>query len=373
MRLQRSSTDPLVAPAQVWGGLATEAQAGAIRLMAHLASDLVDPRSRLDAQGDHTMSSQIGHPKIRPEHLDLRALIYVRQSTPMQVRDNIASTARQYDLVRCADRFGWPEGHIQVIDQDQGHSGASAIGRDGFQYLMAEVCLGHVGAVLSLEASRLARSYSDWCRLIEICGLTDTLVIDEDGVYDPTQYNDRLLLGIKGTMSEAELHWLRSRLLGGKLEKARAGQLRFRLPTGLVYDPAGQIVLDPDEQVQHAIRLVFDSFERVRAALGVVQYFAENHLSIPTRHHGGTRGGQLTWRPLDHGRVLAILHNPDVRGHLRLRADQDPHHRLARRGATCQRADAAASPPRTGRSSSTTTIPPTSLGSQFQREPAATH
>src|SRR4051794_23940110 len=260
------------------------------------------------------MSSRLGHPKIRPEHLDRHALIYVRQSTPMQVRDNIASTARQYDLARCADRFGWPKEHIQVIDQDQGHSGASSLGRDGFQYLMAEVCLGHVGAVLSLEASRLARSNSDWCRLIEICSLTDTLVIDEDGVYDPTQYNDRLLLGIKGTMSEAELHWIRSRLLGGKQEKARAGQLRFRPPTGLVHDPAGQLVLDPDEQVQHAIRLVFDTFERVGAALGVVQYFAENHLRIPTRHYGRARNGQLTWRPLDHGRILAILHNPAYAG-----------------------------------------------------------
>jgi len=260
------------------------------------------------------MSSRLGHPKIRPEHLDRPALIYVRQSTPMQVRDNIASTARQYDLARSAAQFGWLKEHIQVIDQDQGHSGASAIGRDGFQYLMAEVCLGHVGAVLSLEASRLARSNSDWCRLIEICSLTDTLVIDEDGVYDPTQYNDRLLLGIKGTMSEAELHWLRSRLLGGKQEKARAGQLRFRPPTGLIHDPTGAIVLDPDEQVQHTIRLVFDTFARVGAALGVVQYFAENHLLIPTRHYGRTRHGQLTWRPLDHGRVLAILHNPAYAG-----------------------------------------------------------
>lgn len=260
------------------------------------------------------MSPRLSHPKIRPEHLDRHALIYVRQSTPMQVRDNTASTARQYDLARCADQLGWPKEHIQVIDQDQGHSGASSLGRDGFQYLMAEVCLGHAGAVLSLEASRLARSCSDWYRLIEICSLTDTLVIDEDGVYDPTQYNDRLLLGIKGTMSEAELHWIRSRLLGGKQEKARSGQLRFRPPTGLVHDPAGQIVLDPDEQVQHAIRLVFDTFERVGAALGVVQYFAEDHLSVPTRLYGGARNGQLLWRPLDHGRVLAILHNPAYAG-----------------------------------------------------------
>ena len=143
------------------------------------------------------MSSRISSPKIRPEHLDRHALIYVRQSTPMQVRENTASTARQYDLARCADHFGWPKQHIQVIDQDQGHSGASSCGRDGFQHVMAEVCLGHAGAVLSLEASRLARSCSDWYRLIEVCSLTDTLVIDEDGVYDPTQYNDRLLLGIK--------------------------------------------------------------------------------------------------------------------------------------------------------------------------------
>ena len=280
------------------------------------------------------MSSRLSPPKIRPEHLDRHALIYVRQSTPMQVRDNTASTARQYDLARCADRFGWPEQHIKVIDQDQGHSGASSLGRDGFQYLMAEVCLGHVGAVLSLEASRLARSCSDWYRLIEICSLTDTLVIDEDGVYDPTQYNDRLLLGIKGTMSEAELHWIRSRLLGGKLEKARTGQLRFRPPTGLVYDPAGQIVLDPDEQVQQALRLVFDTFEQVGAALGVVQYFAENQLSIPTRHYG--RSPRWPTDLATPGSRARPGHPPQsgVRGHLRLRADQDPQRRLARRGAT---------------------------------------
>ena len=260
------------------------------------------------------MPSRLSSPKIRPDHLDRQALIYVRQSSPMQVRDHTASTARQYDLAQTADRLGWPQERIRVIDQDQGHSGVSALGRDGFQHLMAEVGLGRAGAVLSLDASRLARSCSDWYRLIEICGLTDTLVIDEDGVYDPTQYNDRLLLGIKGTMSEAELHWIRSRLLGGKLEKARSGQLRFRPPTGLVYDPAGQILFDPDEQVQHALRLLFDTFEQVGAALGVVQYFAQHRLSFPTRLHGGIRDGQLLWRPLDHGRVLAILHNPSYAG-----------------------------------------------------------
>ena len=167
------------------------------------------------------MATRPDAPKIRPDHLDRLALIYVRQSTPIQVRENTASTARQYDLAGRARDLGWPAERVQVIDQDQGRSGASAAGRDGFQHLVAQVGLGQAGAVLSLEASRLARSCSDWYRLMEICALTDTLVIDEDGVYDPTQYSDRLLLGFLGTMSEAELHWLRSRLLGGKLEKAR--------------------------------------------------------------------------------------------------------------------------------------------------------
>jgi len=158
--------------------------------------------------------------KLRNEHLTRPALVYVRQSTLIQVRDNTASTTRQYQLAKRAQDLGWPEPLVVVIDQDQGRSGASSIGRDGFEYLIAEVGLGRAGAVLCLEASRLARSSSDWYRLIEICALTDTLVIDEDGVYDPGQYNDRLLLGFRGTMSEAELHWLHCRLVGGKLEKA---------------------------------------------------------------------------------------------------------------------------------------------------------
>ncbi|MBV8231254.1 MAG: recombinase family protein, partial [Planctomycetaceae bacterium] len=260
------------------------------------------------------MATRPDSPKIRPDHRERLALIYVRQSTPLQVREHTASAARQYDLAGRARDLGWPEPRIQVIDQDQGHSGTSATGRDGFQYLTAQVGLGRAGAVLSLEASRLARSCSDWYRLIEICALTDTLVIDEDGVYDPTQYADRLLLGILGTMSEAELHWLRSRLLGGKLEKARDGQLRFRPPTGLVYDPEGRIVFDPDEQVRHTIQLVFDLFERSGSALAVVQHFAGHHLRCPTRLWGGVRDGQLVWGPLSEGRVLTILHNPQYAG-----------------------------------------------------------
>jgi DNA invertase Pin-like site-specific DNA recombinase len=252
--------------------------------------------------------------KIQPEHLERLALIYVRQSTLAQILKNVGSKARQYDLVRRACELGWSQEQIVVVDQDQGRSGASAAGRSGFQFLVAEVGLGRAGAVLSLEASRLARSCSDWYRLIEICALTNTLVIDEEGVYDPSQYNDRLLLGFKGTMSEAELHWLRSRLLGGKLEKAKQGQLRFRLPTGLVYDSTGQVLLDPDEQVQQAVRLIFDLFDDLGSALAVVKHFATHQLLFPTRHWGGVRDGELTWVPLHHGRVLAILHNPAYAG-----------------------------------------------------------
>src|SRR5271166_512439 len=224
------------------------------------------------------MMTQSFTPKIRPDHLDRLAQVYVRQSTMIQVRENTASGARQYDLAGRASELGWPLERIQVIDQDQGQSGASSAGRDGFQHLVAQVGLGRTGAVLSLEASRLARSCSDWYRLIEICALTDTLVIDEDGVYDPGQYGDRLLLGILGTMSEAELHWLRNRLLGGKLEKAEQGTLRMRPPVGLIFDATRRLVLDPNEEVQQAVRLVFALFEQTGSALAVVKHFVEHHL-----------------------------------------------------------------------------------------------
>ena len=252
--------------------------------------------------------------KIRPDHLARHAWIYVRQSTLAQVRENVGSTARQYDLERRARELGWAPEHIHVIDQDQGHSGASSVGRDGFQTLVAEVGLGHAGAVLSLEVSRLARSCSDWYRLLEICALTDTLVIDEDGVFDPGFYTDRLVLGFMGTMSEAELHWLHSRLLGGKLEKAEHGTLRFRPPTGLVLDPTGHIVLDPDEEVQQAVRLVFALFEQAGSALAVVTHFTTQHLRFPTRQWGLRHGGEVDWQPLSHSRVLLTLHNPAYAG-----------------------------------------------------------
>jgi DNA invertase Pin-like site-specific DNA recombinase len=253
-------------------------------------------------------------PKIRLDHLERPAFVYVRQSTLFQVRENTASTARQYDLVQRAHELGWSKASITVIDQDQGLSGSSAVGRDGFQFLIAQVGLGQAGAVLSLEASRLARSCSDWYRLLEICALTDTLVIDEDGVYDPSQYADRLLLGILGTMSEAELHWLRNRLLGGKLARAEQGELRMRPPAGLIFDATRRLVLDPDEEVQQAVRLLFALFEQTGSARAVVKHFAKYRLLFPDRLWGQAHDGELLWKPLRHGRVLDVLHNPRYAG-----------------------------------------------------------
>jgi DNA invertase Pin-like site-specific DNA recombinase len=260
------------------------------------------------------MLTDVTAQKIRGEHLDRPALIYVRQSTPFQVRENTASTARQYDLVRRASDLGWPKHAIQVIDQDQGLSGASTADREGFRQLITQVSLGQAGAVFSLEASRLARSCSDWHRLLEICALTGTLVIDEEGVYDPMQYGDRLLLGILGTMSEAELHWLRSRLLGGRLERARNGEFRMKPPIGLVYDPVGRLVLDPDEQVQDALRLLFEVFDHSSSAMAVVKHFLTNNLQFPRRIWSGARKGQVVWAPLKYARVVWVLHHPSYAG-----------------------------------------------------------
>jgi DNA invertase Pin-like site-specific DNA recombinase len=248
--------------------------------------------------------------KIRAEHLDRQALIYVRQSTLTQVRENVGSKARQYDLVGRAIDLGWAKEQIVVVDQDQGRSGASSEGRDGFQQLVANVGMGQAGAVFSLEASRLARSCVDWYRLLEICALTQTLVVDEDSVYDPSHHNDRLLLGFKGTMSEAELHWLHSRLSGGKLKKAESGQLRLDLPTGLVYDNAGKIVLDPDEAVQQAIQMLFEIFETSGSARAVVRHFWDHELRFPKRELRGSHKGELCWLRLTPGRVSSVLHNP---------------------------------------------------------------
>src|SRR6184192_3600074 len=188
--------------------------------------------------------------KVTAEHLRRNAYLYVRQSTLRQVLTNTESTMRQYDLRGRAIALGWSAEQVVVIDTDQGRSGASATDRDGFQRLVAEVSMGRAGIVLGLEVSRLARNNADWHRLLEICALSATLILDEDGLYDPCHFNDRLLLGLKGTMSEAELHVLRARLRGGIVNKARRGELEMPVPVGFVYDAAGRVTLDPDQRVQ---------------------------------------------------------------------------------------------------------------------------
>ncbi len=233
----------------------------------------------------------------------------MRQSTVRQVLENTESTQRQYALRQRAVALGWPPDRVIVIDADLGQSGASAVDRAGFQQLVAEVGMGRAGIVLGLEVSRLARNSTDWHRLLELCALTDTLILDEDGIYDPACFNDRLLLGLKGTMSEAELHVLRARLRGGLLNKARRGELRCRLPVGLVYDGA-RVVLDPDIQVQDSVRLLFQTFARTGAAHATIKYFRLQGLLFPTRVAAGARQGELVWGPLSLGRAANALHNP---------------------------------------------------------------
>jgi DNA invertase Pin-like site-specific DNA recombinase len=252
--------------------------------------------------------------KVTSEHLRRDAYLYVRQSSLQQVQDHRESTARQYDLKGRAQALGWATEQTVVIDEDQGLSGASAVERTGFQRLVAEVGLGHVGLVMGLEVSRLARNSADWHRLLEICALAETLILDEDGLYDPSQFNDRLLLGLKGTMSEAELHVLRARLLGGTLNKARRGELWMRPPIGLVYDRAQGLILEPDAQIQSAVRLLFATFRRTGSAGQVVRHFAREGLRWPRRLTTGPRAGEVVWGRLAHSRVLDILHNPRYAG-----------------------------------------------------------
>jgi DNA invertase Pin-like site-specific DNA recombinase len=252
--------------------------------------------------------------KVTAEHLGRSAYLYVRQSTLRQVKDNTESAERQYALRQRAIQLGWPVEQIVVIDSDQGQSGSSSSGREGFQRLVADVGLGKAGIVLGLEVSRLARNNADWHRLLEICALAGTLICDEDGLYDPADFNDRLLLGLKGTMSEAELHFIRARLQGGILSKARRGELSMPLPVGLTQDPAGRVVLDPDSAVQQALAHLFQTFERTGSARAVVYAFNRDGLLFPARIRSGERKGELTWSALSHWRVLRTLHNPRYAG-----------------------------------------------------------
>lgn len=275
------------------------------------------------------------HSKVQARHLKRHAYLYIRQSSLRQVLEHTESTQRQYNLKQRAIALGWAHDQIVVVDNDQGLSGASAVDRAGFQTLVADVGLGRAGIVMGLEVSRLARNSADWHRLLEICALSDTLILDEDGIYDPAHFNDRLLLGLKGTMSEAELHVLRARLIGGILNKARRGELQCRVPIGFVYDAAGRVVLEPDQQVQHTIRVFFDTFRRTGSATATVKSFRDHGLSFPRRMWHGARKGEVIWGPLDHPRTLWVLHNPRyagafVYGRTRQRHQGRKYHKLPR-------------------------------------------
>jgi DNA invertase Pin-like site-specific DNA recombinase len=252
--------------------------------------------------------------KITSEHLRKAAYLYVRQSSMKQVNENKESTQRQYALKNRALALGWRLDQIIVIDDDLGLSGTSTQDRKGFQRLVADVGLGQAGLVMGLEVSRLARNNTDWHRLLEICALTDTLLLDEDGLYDPGFFNDRLLLGLKGAMSEAEIHFLRARLQGGILNKAKRGELKMRLPIGFVYDDSDKIVIYPDRQVREAVEHLFFTFERTGSAYAVVKHFRENGLKFPSNVRSGPHAGEIVWKPLYHYKVLRLLHNPRYTG-----------------------------------------------------------
>jgi DNA invertase Pin-like site-specific DNA recombinase len=252
--------------------------------------------------------------KVQAAHLQRLAVVYVRQSTLQQVEHNRESTRRQYALSDRAIELGWSPTQVLVIDEDQGRSGASADGRPGFQHLVGEVGLNHIGIVLGLEISRLARSSRDWYQLLEVCGLFGTLIGDADGIYDPQTYNDRLLLGLKGTMSEAELHILKQRMLEGKRAKARRGELHMLLPRGYARTPAGEVIKDPDEQARAVIETVFTQFERCGTINGVLRYLVDHQMQLPDRLRSGPRTGELDWRRANRATLSNLLHNPIYAG-----------------------------------------------------------
>lgn len=254
------------------------------------------------------------HSKITEAHLARDAYLYVRQSSLHQVMQNTESTKRQYALRERAVALGWPIERVHTIDSDLARSGASAANREGFQNLVKQVAMGKVGIVLGLEVSRLARNNADWHRLLELAAFSETLILDEDGIYDPAHFNDRLLLGLKGAMSEAELHVMKARLQGGIRNKAKRGELRVPLPIGLVYQPDSRIALDPDERIRQSLVLLFTTFSEVGSAMTVVKRFRNERMEFPRRVRRGIGKGDLLWGRLDHSRVLQILHNPRYAG-----------------------------------------------------------
>lgn len=257
----------------------------------------------------------MGHDgKIQAKHLSRTGYVYIRQSTTYQVMANTESTLRQYALRDRMMALGWEESQVKVIDADLGVSGKSADNREGFQALMADVANGLAGAVACIEASRLSRSSSDWARLIEICSMTDTLIIDNDGVYDPNNFNDRILLGMKGTMSEAELHFLQERMRGGLLNKAQRGELCSFLPIGYEFDPDDRVIKTNNLQIREAVEQLFRQFRIIKTASGVVRYYHEHNMTFPVRLRTRGHSREVIWQPLNSCRVTAILHNPFYTG-----------------------------------------------------------
>lgn len=296
------------------------------------------------------------HLNVQARHLERGAYLYIRQSSMRQVLENTESAKRQYALRGRAIALGWREDQIVVIDNDQGESGASAVWREGFQRLVSDVGMGRAGIVMGLEVSRLARNNADWQRLLEICALADTLILDEDGIYDPASFNDRLLLGLKGTMSEAELHVIKARLRGGILNKARRGEYRCPLPTGLVYDHVGNVVLDPDMQVRETITHFFDTFARVGSASQTVKAFRASGLLFPSRLHNT----QTVFRPLTASTAMRVLTNPRYAGPMPMADGNFGAPSTARR--PCAHATTT-----TGSPASRTPIPATSPGCSTRR------
>lgn len=273
--------------------------------------------------------------KIGPRHLDRLAVVYVRQSTPQQLLHHQESTRLQYSLRERAVALGWPDERVLVIDDDQGRSGASAEGRPGFQRLVVEVGLDHVGLILGVEMSRLARSCRDWHQLLEVCALFGTLISDLDGIYDPSHFNDRLLLGLKGTMSEAELHVLKQRMLAGRDAKAARGELGMLLPVGYVRRPSGEVVQDPDGQARGVVEMIFDQFERRGTLNGVLCYLVEHGIQMPMRVRSGPDKGELHWVRPNRMTLQDVLHNPAYAGaYVWGRRHTDPRARKPGRPAT---------------------------------------
>jgi DNA invertase Pin-like site-specific DNA recombinase len=257
---------------------------------------------------------QITWTKVTDRQLQRLAVVYIRQSSRQQVLDHQESTRLQYALTDRAIALGWQAERVMVIDEDLGRSAASTLARTGFQRLVTEIGLDHVGLVLGIEMSRLARSSKDWYQLIELCAISGALLADLDGVYDPTEYNDRLLLGLKGTMSEAELHLIRQRMWNGRLNKARRGELAFPLPSGYVRRPSGEVTFDPDEQVQTVIHLVFRQFDRLGTLHGLLRYLVDHDIQLGIRLREGPDKGTLAWRRPNRMTLQTLLHNPAYAG-----------------------------------------------------------